>query len=261
MQSAYEHLYNEYGSVHPRLFFTILLAMSHTLPVCLHECMMLLIMRYNLFADRIIQPNKAPLPALAAKCWRQSFINHFVLMPLFIWVFYPYISGVMIVSPVVFPSVLEVGYHLLVCVIVEDCLFYWSHRMLHHPMVYKFFHKQHHEFKVLTGLSIAAEFTHPFESLVGNIIPVVMGPIIANCHFFTLCLWIVLRMFKTCDAHCGYSFQWSPFGLGFPLNPAERHDFHHETGKGCFGSFFVVWDTVCGTDADFLSRQRKNKVT
>lgn len=32
-------------------------------------------------------------------------------------------------------------YHLAISIAVEDTLFYWSHRTLHHPRIYKYIHK------------------------------------------------------------------------------------------------------------------------
>jgi len=28
----------------------------------------------------------------------------------------------------------------------------------------------------------------------------------------------------------------------------DRHDFHHSHNVGNFGSFFIFWDWICGTD-------------
>ena len=32
--------------------------------------------------------------------------------------------------------------------LLEDTLFYWTHRLFHHPWLYATFHKTHHRFKV-----------------------------------------------------------------------------------------------------------------
>ena len=66
-------------------------------------------------------------------------------------------------------------------------------------------------------------------------------------------------MLKTSDAHCGYDLPFSPFGFTYPLNSASRHDYHHEKGTGSFGSFFVFWDELCGTDLAYL-RFRERRV-
>ena len=111
---------------------------------------------------------------------------------------------------------------------------------------------------LLAPLAVASEYTHPVESCLGNILPVLVGPFVAGCNFATLQVWLWLRMLKTADAHCGYALPFSPFGFG-PLNEARRHDFHHEKGVGSFGSFFKFWDQVCGTDSAYLSFRKKKE--
>lgn len=32
---------------------------------------------------------------------------------------------------------------ILACMVVEDAAFYWLHRLLHHPRIYKHVHKVH----------------------------------------------------------------------------------------------------------------------
>lgn len=157
-------------------------------------------------------------------------------------------------------SITTIILQLIFFIFVEDFLFYWSHRALHTSFLYQRFHKQHHEFKVLTGYCFASEFTDPVESILGNVLPVLLGPLICkpSPHLYTICLWIIIRMFKTCDAHSGYKFIYSPFNIPFfPFNSSDRHDFHHETACGSFGSFFCIWDTICGTDIEYITRQKK----
>jgi sterol desaturase/sphingolipid hydroxylase (fatty acid hydroxylase superfamily) len=223
------------------------------------QAFLMLIGKYGIFQDYVIQPNKKAEADLGIKCWINSGINHFVLMPLVGYLMYPLLFPYIMIPTEMFPSGMTVFYQLLGCVFIEDFLFYWSHRALHTPFLYKRFHKKHHEFKVLTGYSIASEYTHPVESLLGNILPLMLGPILLSVHLSTMTLWVVLRMLKTCDAHSGYKFAWSPFGIVPPLNPAVRHDFHHEKGLGSYGSFFLIWDTLCGTDADYLAYANKKK--
>lgn len=45
------------------------------------------------------------------------------------------------------PSLPETLAHLAFCMVLEDLLFYTSHRLLHTPSLYRF-HKQHHEYRV-----------------------------------------------------------------------------------------------------------------
>jgi sterol desaturase/sphingolipid hydroxylase (fatty acid hydroxylase superfamily) len=240
-----------------RLFVTLALSLAHTVPAALHEFFLQAIGFAGLFQDRLTQPGKNVDTSLSRSCVMQSIVNHFFVMPLVLWLVYPYISQFHDINVDSIPGLQTILLDIFICVLFEDALFYWSHRALHHPSVYKHFHKKHHEFKVLAGMSLAAEYTHPFESFVGNIVGVVAGPIYRRVHIFTFVIWLVLRMLKTCDAHSGYDFSWSPFGLIWPLNPARRHDFHHETGLGSYGSFFMIWDYLCGTDKAFLAHEAK----
>jgi sterol desaturase/sphingolipid hydroxylase (fatty acid hydroxylase superfamily) len=57
--------------------------------------------------------------------------------------------------------------------VVEDFTFYWSHRLLHTPFLYKNFHKIHHEYN--TSVSIASVYAHPIEYTLGNIMPCSYG--------------------------------------------------------------------------------------
>jgi sterol desaturase/sphingolipid hydroxylase (fatty acid hydroxylase superfamily) len=244
-------------SLSDRSWGTLLIALAHSIPVAIHQGMMMYIVANKLCADCIIQPvPSVPVTVdLNRRVWYGTFLNHVFMMPFIVWVLYPYfIQGYIVALPSSgsiehWPAEMStIFWQLGVCIVVEDALFYWSHRLLHQPWFYSKIHKKHHEFKSLTGYSIASEFTHPVESLVGNVLPVMAGPLLVKCNFNVLLAWIVLRMFKTCDAHCGYNFKWSPFGICWPLNPARCHDLHHESGFGvCFGSFFVFWDTICGT--------------
>jgi sterol desaturase/sphingolipid hydroxylase (fatty acid hydroxylase superfamily) len=136
--------------------------------------------------------------------------------------------------------------------IVEDSVFFWSHKTLHHPKVYRYIHKQHHEYRTTVG--IAAEYAHPLEYVMGNIMPMVLGPKIlaGRCHVFTFWLWLMMRIGETIDGHCGYDFSWSPYRLLPFSGGANYHDYHHSHNTGNFASFFTIWDTICGSNTNYF---------
>lgn len=46
----------------------------------------------------------------------------------------------------------------LVALVVNDTAFYWTHRVMHHRLLYRRFHKKHHEFKVRPSVRLSFFF-------------------------------------------------------------------------------------------------------
>lgn len=142
------------------------------------------------------------------------------------------------------PSWYTVIYVCIISLILEDFYFYWMHRLLHHKFLYKYIHKIHHEYTAPFGF--CAEYAHPVETLVLGIGSVI-GPLLYADHYFTIIIWLILRVFQTVEAHSGYDFPWSP-RYYIPLwGGAKFHDMHHKVSNCNYASTFTIWDRVFGT--------------
>lgn len=132
-----------------------------------------------------------------------------------------------------------------VAFLLNDWGFYLTHRALHHPALYRRFHKQHHRF---TGtVSFAAEYAHPVEVLLSNHMPTLAGCVLMGAHPLVLFVWLVARLEKTYETHSGYSFDGTvmqKLGLANGRG-AIWHDFHHSHNQGNFGNMYIDW--LCGT--------------
>ena len=71
------------------------------------------------------------------------------------------------------PSPSRVLLDFLVFLVMEELLFYYFHRLLHHPRVYKVVHKKHHEWTA--PIAITAMYCHPIEHMLSNLLPVAVG--------------------------------------------------------------------------------------
>lgn len=191
----------------------------------------------------------------------KSFIIHnFILLPLVNYL--PVVLGIveLNLSPLDYPSTFEIIIQIIFCMIIDDLVFYFSHRTLHSPWLYRTIHKKHHEAKATFGW--VATYAHPIEFIFGDLLPAGVGMIILGnrCHIVTSYLWTFLKIIETTDGHCGYDFPWSPFRL-LPMSAGSSyHCFHHSHNVGNFGSFFTVWDTLFGTNQKYLSYSAKMKL-
>ena len=139
---------------------------------------------------------------------------------------------------------------------LNDVLFYFAHRMLHHKSIYKYIHKAPHRFKASSGL--AAEFAHPIEDLFANLIPTLIGCFVMGSHVVVLWLWLAYRLYETVDTHSGYRFEWNITELLPFTGGREEHYFHHSHNVGCYGAWYL--DRWLGTDVAFREyKQQKNK--
>ncbi|XP_043925415.1 fatty acid hydroxylase domain-containing protein 2 [Protopterus annectens] len=124
--------------------------------------------------------------------------------------------------------------------IIEEILFYYSHRLFHHPSLYKHIHKKHHEWTAPVG--VVSLYAHPIEHVFSNMMPSVVGPVIMGSHVATTMMWFSLALWTTTISHCGYHLPFLP--------SPEFHDFHHLKFNQCFGVLGFL-DHLHGTDTIF----------
>ena len=134
---------------------------------------------------------------------------------------------------------------------VEDTMFYWSHRLLHQPWIYPYIHKVHHEF--YNSIVLTCEYAHPIEYILGNSLPSLVGSVAlgGRCHLLSMLIFLTLRLVETAEAHSGYDFPFSlTKHLPFTCSP-HYHNHHHLVNSGNYGSFLMIWDSICGTNSHF----------
>ncbi|XP_072040674.1 fatty acid hydroxylase domain-containing protein 2-like [Amphiura filiformis] len=142
------------------------------------------------------------------------------------------------------PTVQWVLLELVIFLLFEEIGFYYSHRLFHHPRLYKHIHKRHHEWTAPIG--ITAIYAHPIEYIVANIIPAQIGPMLMGSHIATIWMWYVMVVSSAVVAHCGYHLPFLP--------SPEAHDFHHLKFTNNYGTLGIL-DRLHGTDN--LFRQSK----
>ncbi|PAV90265.1 hypothetical protein WR25_14271 [Diploscapter pachys] len=131
--------------------------------------------------------------------------------------------------------------------VLSACIFqeigiYYTHRSLHHPRLYKHFHKQHHEWNM--PVSIASIYCTAFEHAYSNLGSILIGPTLFGYHIAVVLLHSTIAMMTTTVIHSSYHFPYTYSG--------ERHDWHHHEFNENYGANGMM-DWFHGTSKRFLA--------
>lgn len=199
--------------------------------------------------------NKAQIPGatLINSTLVAAVISQLITSPLLTYYLYPAFQSLGLKAlDAPLPPLRDLAWTYFVAHAFNDFGFYWTHRMLHTKLLYSTVHKQHHEFKGSIG--IAAEYAHPIESLVSNILPSIGGVTFFGCHHpICLIIWISMRLYQTYFAHSGLALCGTFLEkIGFAhVESACFHDHHHTVNKGNYGG--MVTDYMFGTMDDYAA--------
>lgn len=133
-------------------------------------------------------------------------------------------------------------------IFAHDTYFYWLHRLIHLPGLYRYVHRVHH---LSTNPSPFAAFMfHPFEAVLEGGFVVVMVYILP-LHPYVLNAFLLSSHLVNVVGHLGYEFYSDAFGT-HPLlklfNTSTHHNLHHTHFNSNFGLYFNFWDRWMGTN-------------
>jgi Delta7-sterol 5-desaturase len=131
--------------------------------------------------------------------------------------------------------------------LLNDAWFYWMHRLLHHPRIYRYVHAEHHRSINVNPLtSYSFHFAEPL-LLTLWIVPFVMvfplyAPVVGLVQIYGI--------YDNIKSHLGYEIypRWlnrSPLRW---LSTSTYHNLHHTKYNGNYGLHFRFWDRWMGTE-------------
>lgn len=128
----------------------------------------------------------------------------------------------------------------------REITFYYSHRALHHPLVYKHVHKKHHVFTA--PMAFSAQYAHPFEHVISNVMPIVLPLALMRVHILPFWIFYAFELWEAAADHSGYDF--------VKLPPARLHDEHHEKFRMNYGTVAIM-DWLHGTNMLISDKKAK----
>ncbi len=145
---------------------------------------------------------------------------------------------------------------------LHDAYFYLTHRLMHHPKLFKTFHLLHH--KSVNPSPWAAFAFHPLEALVEIGIVIIFIFCMPIC-FYHLFFFFLFMMLYNVYGHLGWELYPKGFNkssVGKWLNTSINHNQHHQYFKGNYGLYFLWWDRWFKTireDYDAQFEEVKNR--
>jgi len=129
-----------------------------------------------------------------------------------------------------------------IMLILHDAYFYWAHRLMHHPKIYRQVHLVHH--KSTNPSPWAAYSFHPFEAIIESGIFWVFVLCIP-VHPLALFSFLFFMISKNVLGHLGIEIfpKWFVKTKLFNwLTTTTHHDMHHKNARSNYGLYFTWWD-------------------
>lgn len=145
---------------------------------------------------------------------------------------------------------------LILSFFIHETYYYWLHRWMHRPKVYRLIHKVHHD-SIATTSWTSFSF-HPIEALAqALIIPVIV--FLVPMHLYALMIFLFVMTLSGTLNHAGvelYPKNFKNHWFWKWVIGATHHDQHHKKFKYNFGLYFTFWDKWMGTESEDF--QNKN---
>ena len=146
-----------------------------------------------------------------------------------------------------------IGVSYLVVLILQDAVFYATHRLFHHRVLYRWCHQGHHRSRHPTPWT---SFAFDLPEAVVQALFLVLVVVVVPLHLITLLavlstmsVWAIVNHVDL--DHLPRHFPHHLFGRWL-IGPAH-HCLHHRRPGVHFGLYFTFWDRLCGTeDASYV---------
>uniref|UniRef100_A0A6B2LFY8 Fatty acid hydroxylase domain-containing protein n=1 Tax=Arcella intermedia TaxID=1963864 RepID=A0A6B2LFY8_9EUKA len=125
--------------------------------------------------------------------------------------------------------------------IIYDFFYCFFHRFLHHPSVYRFVHKHHHQQNAPTRGLVDALNTHPFEYVTGewdHLFATYLLTLVMEVPVQAIMAFMLIGSFLA-----GLNHTRLDIGLWL-IYQVKHHDAHHRYPTVNYGQYIVLWDLV-----------------
>ena len=143
---------------------------------------------------------------------------------------------------------------------VHDTYYYWLHRWMHRPGVYKYLHRMHHD-SIATSPWTSFSFDLSETLLQAIFVPIMI--FVLPMHFGVILLLLTIMTLSATINHLDieiYPKNFNKHPIGKWLIGATHHSLHHSEFVTNYGLYFTFWDHWMGTESKVFD-QRFEEVT
>lgn len=137
---------------------------------------------------------------------------------------------------------------LALMVLAHDAYFYWVHRLMHDPRVFRNFHRRHHRSHNPSPFT-AYSFDIGEASVMALFVP--MWVVLVPTQWDVVGLFVLHQIYRNTLGHSGYELMPSRAD-GKPMwdvfTTTTHHDLHHAQAGWNYGLYFTWWDRMMGTE-------------
>lgn len=200
------------------------------------------------FAGRKIRPARPP-----AKQMLREFLTSTRTAMIFAFSGLLTIGGlelgvIQIYSPAGERGWLYFAFTVVALILLHDAWFYWTHRLIHDPRLFRRFHRTHHKSNNPSPWT-AYSFDVGEAAINALYTPLVLT--LFPTSDLAMLIFLTHMIARNVIGHSGYELFPSTRG-GRPLLPffttVTHHDLHHANAGWNYGLYFTWWDKLMGTE-------------
>lgn len=146
-----------------------------------------------------------------------------------------------------------------IAMLLHETYYYWVHRWMHHPKIFRIVHKVHHDSNI-TSPWTAFSF-HPLEGLLQAVfLPLLL--LAMPMHISVLIIQLSFMTLSSVVNHLDielYPKKFHEHLIGRWLIGATHHSLHHKQFKYNFGLYFTFWDKWKKTESPLYKKLFEEK--
>lgn len=150
---------------------------------------------------------------------------------------------------------------LLVALLVHETYYYWAHRLMHHPSLFRHVHRVHHE-SLISSPWTSFSF-HPWESVLqALVVPVLV--LVLPMHVGVLLTMLTIMTVSAVINHLDieiFPARFEKHWLGRWLIGATHHSLHHAEFTSNYGLYFTFWDKWMRTESGRFEKLFREKAS